>query len=156
MSVPRYMTYNWAASWQNQQNGIRPVWSESSLCVLRIANDPRFLHAENEDSDQTGRMPRLIWVIAGSTCHFVGFVARRLNSWIGIMLSIYIQQNWQVQIQEAIYSYIDKFYFYFFANCSLITYQLYRAILVKKSELYKENTKTLWKGPENDMKLMQK
>ena len=24
--------------------------------------------------DQTGRMPRLIWVFAGCTCHFVGFV----------------------------------------------------------------------------------
>ena len=33
-----------------------------------------FLHADSEDSDQTGRMPRLIWVFAGRTCHFVGFV----------------------------------------------------------------------------------
>ena len=24
-------------------------------------------------TDQTGRMPRLIWVCAGRTCHFVGF-----------------------------------------------------------------------------------
>ena len=29
-------------------------------------------------SDQTGRMPRQIWVFAGRTCHFVGFVMRRL------------------------------------------------------------------------------
>ena len=40
--------------------------------------DPSFLHADSEDSDQTGRMPRLIWVFAGRTCHFVGFVTRRL------------------------------------------------------------------------------
>ena len=33
----------------------------------------------SEDSDQTGRMPRLIWVFAGRTCHFVGFVMRRLQ-----------------------------------------------------------------------------
>ena len=29
--------------------GIRPVWSESSLCAQRVAKDPRFLHAGSED-----------------------------------------------------------------------------------------------------------
>ena len=57
--------------------GIRPVWSESSLCVQWVAEDPIFLHADSEDSDQTGRMPKLIWVFAGRS-HFVGFVMRRL------------------------------------------------------------------------------
>ena len=47
--------------------GIRPVWSESSLCTHWVAKDPRFLHADSEDSGQTGRMPRLIWVFAGRT-----------------------------------------------------------------------------------------
>ena len=59
--------------------GIRPVWSESSLCAHWVAKDPSFLHADSEDSDQTGRMPRLSWVFAGHTCHFVGFVMRRLK-----------------------------------------------------------------------------
>ena len=58
--------------------GIRPVWSESSLFAQWVAKDPSFLHADSEDSDQTGRMPRLIWVFAGRTCHFIGFVTRRL------------------------------------------------------------------------------
>ena len=58
--------------------GIRPVWSESSLCPQWVAKDPSFLHAESEDSDQIGRMPRLIWIFAGRTCQFVGFVTRRL------------------------------------------------------------------------------
>ena len=58
--------------------GIHPVWSESSLCALWVAKDPSFLHADSEDSDQTGRMPRLIWVFTGRTCHFVGFVTMRL------------------------------------------------------------------------------
>ena len=58
--------------------GIRPVWPESSLCTQWVAKDPCFLHADNEDSDQTGRMPTLIWVFAGRTGHFVGFVVRRL------------------------------------------------------------------------------
>ena len=56
---------------------IRPVWSESSQCAKLVAKDPNFLHADNKDSDQTGRMPRLIWVFAGRACHFVGFVMRR-------------------------------------------------------------------------------
>ena len=37
------------------------------------------LHADSEVSDQTGRMPRLIHVFAGRTCHFVGFVMLRRN-----------------------------------------------------------------------------
>ena len=60
--------------------GIRPVWSESTLCAQWITKDPRVLHADSECSDQTGRMPRLIWVFNGRTCHFVGFVMRRLKS----------------------------------------------------------------------------
>ena len=48
---------------------IRPVWSESLPCAQWVANDPRFLHGNSEDSDQTGRM----------LTHFVGFVMSRLN-----------------------------------------------------------------------------
>ena len=77
-----------ATSWQNQQNnlrpaktqislGVSPVWSEPSLCDLRIAKDQRLLHVDSEDSDQTERMPRLIWVFAGRTNHFV--VTRLIN-----------------------------------------------------------------------------
>ena len=33
-----------------------------------------FLHADSEDSDQTGRMSRLICVFAGHKGHFVGLV----------------------------------------------------------------------------------
>ena len=58
--------------------GILQVWSESSLCTQWVAKDPTFLHADSEDSDQAGRMPRLIWVFAGCTDHFVGFVELRL------------------------------------------------------------------------------
>ena len=47
--------------------GIHPVWSESSLCAQWVAKDRSFLHADSEDSDQTGQMPRLIWVFAGRT-----------------------------------------------------------------------------------------
>ena len=29
--------------------GVRPVWSESSLCAQLVARDPSFLHADSED-----------------------------------------------------------------------------------------------------------
>ena len=47
--------------------GILPAWTESSLCAKWVAKDPSFLRADSEDSDQTGRLPRLIWVFAGCT-----------------------------------------------------------------------------------------
>ena len=59
--------------------GIHPVCSESLLCIQWVAKDPRFLHADGVDSDQTGRMPRLIWVFAGRTDNCVGFVMPRLK-----------------------------------------------------------------------------
>ena len=88
----------WARTRQNLQNdvhpaktqtslGICPVWSEFSLCAQWKAMDPRFLHADSEDSDQTGRLPRLIWVFTWRTDNFVGFVmflahlSRRLTRW---------------------------------------------------------------------------
>ena len=68
----------WAASWQTNKVsvrpaktqislGIRPVWSESSLCAQWVGKDPSFLPVESKDSDQAGQMPRLIWVFAGHT-----------------------------------------------------------------------------------------
>ena len=40
---------------------------------------PNFVQADSADSDQTVWMPRLIWVFAGRTDHFVGFVMPWLN-----------------------------------------------------------------------------
>ena len=45
--------------------GIFPVWSESSLSAWRKLGSLATHWAHSEDSDQTGRMPRLIWVFAG-------------------------------------------------------------------------------------------
>ena len=47
--------------------GIRPVWSESSLSAWRKLGSLATHWAHSEDSDQTERMPRLIWVFAGRT-----------------------------------------------------------------------------------------
>ena len=53
--------------------GIRPVRSESSQSAWRNIRSLATHWAHSEDSDQTGRMPRLIWVFAGLN-HFVDFV----------------------------------------------------------------------------------
>ena len=47
--------------------GIRPVWSESSLSAWRNLGSLATHCAHSEDSDQTGPMPRLIWVFARCT-----------------------------------------------------------------------------------------
>ena len=56
--------------------GIRPVWSESSLSAWKNLGSLATHWVHSEDSDQTGRMPRFIWVFAGRTlilfvCHVV-------------------------------------------------------------------------------------
>ena len=86
MCAQRRLRSAWASTQSDQSPaktlislGIRPVCSESSLCAQWVAKDPRFLHADSEVSDQTGCMPRLIWVFAGRTGHFVGYVMRRLK-----------------------------------------------------------------------------
>ena len=58
---------------------IRAVWSESSLGAFWIAEDAKFLHTNNDDSDQTAWIRRLIWVFVGRTCQMVRFLTLRLK-----------------------------------------------------------------------------
>ena len=58
--------------WVCAQRRLGSAWAstqsdQSLLCTKWVANDPRFLHTGSEDSEQTGQMPRLIWVFAGRT-----------------------------------------------------------------------------------------
>ena len=69
--------------------GIRPVWSESSLSAWRKLGSLATHWVHSEDSDQTGRMPKLIWVFAGGTLIFVGFVM----SWLKWLFT-YPNDNW--------------------------------------------------------------
>ena len=60
--------------WLCAQRRLRSAWaSAQSDQSLRCALNA-FLHADSEDLGQTGRMPRLIIVFAGRTCHFVDFL----------------------------------------------------------------------------------
>ena len=68
--------------WVCAQRRLGSAWAsaqsdQSSLCAQWLAKDPSFLHADSENSDQTGRMPRLISLRWAHT-HFVGFVMSRL------------------------------------------------------------------------------
>ena len=47
---------------------IRAVWSESSLGTFWKAMDAKCLRADNEDSDQTALMRKLIWIFVERTC----------------------------------------------------------------------------------------
>ena len=58
--------------------GIHPV-SESSLSAWRKLGSLAAHRTHSEDSGQTGRMPKLIWVLAGRTDHFFCFVVRWLK-----------------------------------------------------------------------------
>ena len=55
------------------------IWSESLLSAWRNIGFSSTHWAHCEDSDQTGWMPKLIWVFAGHKGHFVGFVMRWLT-----------------------------------------------------------------------------
>ena len=67
------------------KRSVRPATTDQirrirvSLCTQWIAKDSSFLQADSEDSDQTGWMPRLIWILAGCTSSFAGFVMLWLN-----------------------------------------------------------------------------
>ena len=92
--------------------GIRPVWSESSLSIWRkvgslatvwsefllcaqwVAKDPTFLHTDSEDSDQTGRMPRLIWVFVGRTTALLVLSWGGSNVFNTAFISIGIESKW--------------------------------------------------------------
>ena len=56
--------------------GICPIWSESSLSAWRKLGSLATHLAHSKDSDQTGRMPRLIWVFAGRTLILLGLSCR--------------------------------------------------------------------------------
>ena len=55
--------------WLCAQRRLRSDWvdAQALLCAQWVAKDPMILPADSEDSDQTGRMLRLIWVFAGRT-----------------------------------------------------------------------------------------
>ena len=81
--------------------GICPVWSESSQSTWRKLGSLATHWAHSEDSDQTGRMPRLIWVFAGRTLillcpgsvynhQYTGLERKLMHTWLTIRPLVYI------------------------------------------------------------------
>ena len=73
----------WATAWQNKQmtcphSKDQPGHPHSLISVFAVLVKNHWSlathKAHSEDSDQTGRMPMLIWAFAGRTGHFVCFV----------------------------------------------------------------------------------
>ena len=74
--------------------GIRPVWSESSLSAWWKLGPLATHWVHSEDSDQTGRMPRLIWVFTGRALILLVLSCRgsnccKFNFWICLRRSNY-------------------------------------------------------------------
>ena len=68
-NLSRLMTKptKWLCAQRRLRSDWAPVWSESSLSAWRKLWSLATHWAHSEDSDQTERMPRLIWVVAGRT-----------------------------------------------------------------------------------------
>ena len=87
----------WANKMKPTKWHVRPAKTQtslgtrSSLCAQWVAKDQSFLHADIEDSDQSGRMPRLFWVLLGA--HFVSVVMMRSN-----ILQLILQTLWDLLI----------------------------------------------------------
>ena len=79
---------------------MRPVWSESSLSAWRKLRPVATNWAHSEDTDQTGRLPRLIWVFAGRTATLL--VLSRGGSIIFLRCENY--QLWQTQLFVSVAS----------------------------------------------------
>ena len=72
--------------------GIRPVWWASSLSAQWVAEDPSFLHADSKDADQTGQMPRLIYM--GCRFTIYSLLMDIQNSFLDIHNSFLDIQKW--------------------------------------------------------------
>ena len=89
-------------------------WSESSLGAFWIAKDAKFLPVDNEDSDQTVRMCRLIWVLVGRIFQKVLFHTLWLISLVydnnNLIIRVSIRKLWWPLILSQKY----------FTNCVIV------------------------------------
>ena len=67
-------------------------WHRNHCCICLAIH-----WAHSEYSDQTGRTPRLIWVFAGRTCHFVGFI----KLWLYLLLETVFVHKSRLEAQDG-------------------------------------------------------
>ena len=95
-NITKKYNYGWAPTWQNQQNNVCPTKTQISLHIWQVWSGLHHPHEENlgpwlpikctTKTDQTGPMPRLIWVSTGRIGHFAGFAAGQLRNQLSFKL----------------------------------------------------------------------
>ena len=93
--------------------GIRQVWSETSLSAWRSTGPLATHRAHSKDSDQTGQMPRLIWVFDRSLRSIVGFVMLRL---ILLLFDFHLPPFYIIYFHYLTFPAHDNFYIINFAT----------------------------------------
>ena len=84
----RCQVHWWVSMWVSRDlshgPGVCVAWVPSKPVSVLNGKIYLFIYADSKDADQTGQMPRLIWVFAGRTGQFVGFVMWWLKSCLWI------------------------------------------------------------------------
>ena len=105
--------------------GIRLVWSEYSLSARRKLGSLATHWTYSEDSDQTGQMPRLIWVFAERT------VILLVLSWGGSFQVIMVDRRMNTYYHIFALTMTTQIYMYFVTNV-LLTWQLWPVLKLNR------------------------
>ena len=118
--------------------GIRPVWSESSLSAWSKLGSLATHWAHSEDSEQTGPMPRLIWVFAGRTLILLVLSCR--GSYILRLAQCIVCIHYSPCLMVIYHntSLITGLYSYFWKTGQWISYFTQGAGILKKSDFEAE------------------
>ena len=117
--------------WLCAQRRLRSAYAsaKSSLVAQWVAKDPRVFHADSEDSDQTGRMPRLIWVFARRTVILLFFSwGGSFASFVCIFLTQFFMEGphcLNFRIITAVFG-VSNDYYYYVCNSTSLSYAWYR------------------------------
>ena len=102
-----------STTWVCAQRKLRSAWAESSLSAWRKPGSLATHWAHSEDSDQTRRMPRLIWVFAGRTLILLVLSCRG---------SFVLANSWKWEC---------FFFFFFFRKISKISEKVWRFLWLR-------------------------
>ena len=113
--------------------GICPVWSESSLSAWRKLGSLATHWAHSKDSDQTGQMPRLIWVFAGRTLILLVLSCRGsfFMFFEKVVVVKYIYHRTCKQWCNMFYAYVYKWSYYLISAHALIFNLSYNVAVIQ-------------------------
>ena len=102
------LVIKWSAAPNREQNDLcakrrlRSAWASTQSGQSSLSDWLKFrsiaTHKAHTDSDQTVRMPRLSWVFAAHTCHFVCFVVLRHKC----KMSCDVRDPWYAQYDQCL------------------------------------------------------